>query len=1725
MTIKYEKQIVIIFLFLLCALTSVDAELNNVLINKISEGINISLNSTSDAALHLIKPSMPVPKPIGFDDSYFFIDSDEFKIEGIYEYYITNSEDRYPLNGTIKILMFNNTRLLSEAEKLMNNRSLDSTPCNPMQGGFTCGISSFQTANIAVLSKLYQETKNETYLENAYLLLTNKYAQVAFETSKYCDAYENDFNCSRISRIGIGAFTGASRQAKNIIWLTRAYKDTGNKSFLDYAIRYANGVAEECDIWVGDYDCETAEDQNLMIQAYNEIYIITKNNTYLQTILNLNQYALSNGYDTSGILSQQLSYQNTGNQTYITLSNLHANNTKIDCTESECTLYDRLKNIYYFGKYISIYPNYENRIILDKKYYLNHQSNCDIDSQNYQCENSEEQALYAYVLMTLPFEENESKVFDIAFNQTPEVLKSIEVEMKAKGQIENPLLYYKNIDSLFWRSTNFSKNYTVILNSTEFLEEKTYEFYINYSNGRYPLGNGTIKQVFNQKRDSTKEKIIDFLNEDSLQFCDILGTKPYYSDYSCRMENMQSKMITSQYNAYNLLQNQSILQDANKLANSIMDDTSSAFFPIGRYQTCDYNYDDYTCNDVNNNFKSNPLQREATFKQAQMIYSLSQAYKETDDSTTYKRLLGYAYSQTADCQVWENDYDCQDDDSQSQMILAYAEIYTATGIEDFFNIAIKLSENALSKTGSVNLINSYSRMYELTGNQTYLNKMNSLLIVYDDACESTACDVETYSNTIRSFFEAFKQTGEGTTQEAAYRKSTYDPINSNYCNPNGGDVSSATCYYPDQKGDMLNYLITYHNNFYPMEKNYSTSINAPIMTNFNKPFNVTCNVTNHAPFSNSNVEVILHSSSMDILLANTSVPFTRINNRLIISTFDSNETLMINYVINATRGGEHTFVCEIFGFQNTTDVTVTNLGDIIEMNYTEEVGRNLNSISSEEFFLINPNKFDLDNITIILNKSIDMNITSITSENFNMIVENNSKIIINKLLSNQTFDFQIEYFYVREGYFSLDLNISGNYNLSSNYTQYYQIYDNTFSINISKNVEEVQVYTFFNVTYVVSNNKNITFSDMRLDFNKDENENLVFVNRTIKTDNAYSLNSNKSFNISFQPYSTFNITYFYYFNDSNNSISKITLNSQNYYSINKIIYDEYLITDKHYEIIWDPQSPKYILGETNNLKATITNIADFNLSFLQFFVNYSDITLFSSKTYTSNQTEILNDSMNISLYNNSITLNWELTLTEQEQQQVTVFLKTLNNKTIYFPINISYEVLPTTTTSSSGGGSMGQVGEILEYDKEEIRDYINDMWSFFEDLTSDQIEEVINNTYDLLQNISIISKKNYDKRTLTIKSSQYLDDFYLFQPYNKTLYSINSTNLTENYENMIYSEFEINESSFKIDIYMNTTEHSFLKPLIIYKKCTPLPPEEEIVYSSSSDENNIKEDISSENANLSEITPNNVISGNIKTKESVFIKIGKDINNLFEKSTIIFNLVKSKSFDYFAILKSYMFSFWDYLILNHFFYKYLIMLGIALINGVIAYSSTSLINRKKLHKYLLYKKAKSDYKKNNLDQMKESIDLLGSNKKNVKMKILLKMYRIKHEIQQLQKEIIEIETSKNDEKVKTKLIKNIQAQIKAYEKELEGLEKQIYNKKENKLEVDTEIPSDKILFLEVRKYHYFKEKEKSEDLQEHFTVLKDLKKILSEATNLSMYQKRIHDQIEDILKAESISSD
>lgn len=1278
---------------------------------RIGEPLNITVSKDHNISLTLQIRDDITTGYTGIDEvqGTFSIPASVLSREGTYDFYF-NYTSRYPALASFKMPIFNSSHFIDLATRLLENSSDDTSGCNPSQGQYTCSISSFQTAQILGFASLYHRTGNETYLNISHSLLTSKYVEDIWDSANHCDAFRDDYDCAGINRGSLGSYSGAERQGKNIYRLAKSYRLTGNSSFLGYAISYADGSASECDVWSGDYSCGNDTDQSWMALAYLELYELTNNETYLTIHQNLFSSAVLTDH-----LSPLLAYRRYQllNSSYSDLTTAKQN-TADTCTGS-CSLKDKLMQSMSFARLHESSMTYDSRRDYESKLYSS-SGDCDPLEGNFVCSTSEEQAAYADVLLGAPIENATAHIFDIYFDRSAAVQQNISVHVKGKGDIENPMLYFRGIDSSVWDSVNLS-DLTASINASYVAEANVYEFYVNHSDGRFPAGNGTIKKVFNQKIEQVNKTIHEFLGQDTQYFCDVHGTKSKYEDLACRMEHMQARMMHAFADSHVEAENQSDLDIAESLSIAQIDDTNSTLLPSGLYQTCDHTYDDFVCEDINPNYAANPLKKNATYKQAALIEAYARLYRYND---SVRRLLySYAYNDTSACSVWSGDFDCGDDQAQALLMAAYIEAYRATGEEDLLDVAKALADDDLTRNSSLQLIRAYALLYEVSGNSTYINRSREVIDDHESACESLGCDVESYSAIISGTFEAFQQTGDPYYQDLAFTKTTYDPDPSTMCNPNAEGISARTCRYPHQKGDMVRALLYEYETFYAIDKNYSVNLTLPATTSFNHEFNLTCQVTNVGEFANTQVEIVLFTNSMDILnvTAPTTPASTITGNRVKFSTVSANETVSINYTVNATIGGLQQITCSAYSYSNSSEIAVEDLGDIVDLQYDSLVGNYVSTNRTLIYNISNIYDFDIYNITIEV-ISDNVSIVNITSDE-SAFEEVSSSVFSFDYLTSRNQTFNITYNAGAEGLFNITLNITGDYNVSSSYVQELMTYADPFSGSVT--AASVPIYKRHNISYAAANLKNMTFYDVALSLRG----NMTIEGTNISSSANYSVVNSTHLMVNFSEFSSINISWLGYHNRSGTDTLQLSLDSAGFH-----LDEEYAasitLDDDHFNFSESsPSSPR--LNTIYPIYLNISNLADFNVSDFNVTIeNSSDFIVSTAASSAENSSNITQTNSSIYLdvlaYNDTLQIYWNISLSSQDTAYIYLSMDNLAGEQVNYTITLDPYVAPPdnspsggSSSSSTGGGGGGggfwnrseEITLYHTYDLEYITGYVN----------------------------------------------------------------------------------------------------------------------------------------------------------------------------------------------------------------------------------------------------------------------------------------------------------------------------------------------------------------------------------------------------------------------------------
>ncbi|MCF7860975.1 hypothetical protein K9M79_01925 [Candidatus Woesearchaeota archaeon] len=371
--------------------------------------------------------------------------------------------------------------------------------------------------------------------------------------------------------------------------------------------------------------------------------------------------------------------------------------------------------------------------------------------------------------------------------------ENITISVQNYSGLNNPVLMFKGINEDAWKnvSINLSSNiYSGIIPWYSNNQQGIIEYYFSDPSGRFP-NNGSLKLATSVGDASFKEKGDNFLSLDSTNsfFCQPVNQQTF----SCQFETFQGMQIIGYSSSYLLTANMSHLNSSDIFAEYDIDyDHGSGSGNTGE-ATCNHVHGDYNCSSQVALGHGNI---SGARRQASMIFSMWYIYGIENNNTFREIAINYTNGSADVCDVWTEDFDCNNNSEQGMMALAYWKAYEQSGDDVYRTIAINLSEPLLDANYSEYVMMGLWKAYEISGNSIYLDRAVTLANLNLDKCISGECSVLEHGLNIIGYWMAYEQTGSDDYYKAAYRKATAD--NSGSCSP----VRRTGCDNPEEQGVM-----------------------------------------------------------------------------------------------------------------------------------------------------------------------------------------------------------------------------------------------------------------------------------------------------------------------------------------------------------------------------------------------------------------------------------------------------------------------------------------------------------------------------------------------------------------------------------------------------------------------------------------------------------------------------------------------------------------------------------------------------------------------------------------------------------------------------------------------------------------------------------------------------------------------------------------------------------
>lgn len=660
------------------------------------------------------------------------IESDFFAEKGVYDFSYKIDEQNLPVEGNHSIYIGDgNQTKYTEFLDFANNRASESPFCAE-EGEFTCEYEHFQASMMLKAAQAYFLTGNTTFKQEALNFSTKEYGSQE-DRRLECRHTIGDFDCSADDS---GSFnvSGAVRQGSLINSLWTVYSRTGNQTVRSLAQNYSEGSAEECNVWESNFDCGNGENQGHMASGYWKAYKVTGDLEFKQIAANL---TLTNYTDTHVSAAGFRGYQLTGDETYLDIGKNSFREDLEDCQEN-CNSSQKLglanaglegyKATSNHGFYIEALLNEPDK-----------SEKCS-EGQNGICEYPDQQASASLVSAGsyMAFGEEEKRFYNPLVVENPSNNESLVAKISISGLVDDSraVLVDKDMNELD------RCNIDVISNTCEFdhVWQDQQVYYLRFESETLSYPNRGIPVTYTQTRPdllSTSDTLLNGTLSNSS--CD-----PNNEDYSCVIsdERSQTYYIDGLSKAYNYLKADKHLKTLNNLSSPPYHYNETE--PYRAECLPDEGYDDggnYSCTSFDGVF--------AGQKQGSLVSNLFESYSLSSNNPIRELATKYAetsVSDSEDCQVWNNDFECRSSESQGEMIQGYLTAYQVTGNHTYKDITKNLIDNAQDYSASYELASSMWHAYYLIGGQNESDIAENMTqnILSNQSCIEEQCGIETY---------------------------------------------------------------------------------------------------------------------------------------------------------------------------------------------------------------------------------------------------------------------------------------------------------------------------------------------------------------------------------------------------------------------------------------------------------------------------------------------------------------------------------------------------------------------------------------------------------------------------------------------------------------------------------------------------------------------------------------------------------------------------------------------------------------------------------------------------------------------------------------------------------------------------------------------------------------------------------------------------------------------
>ncbi len=1039
----------------------------------------------------LISPSYDIFYSEISSNETFSFNEEYIDLPGTYKLrFNKGNETFFPKFGYFKIdVVRDESFYLEHLNKYVLNDS-NSVYCEPFNNSFECGYEHFQAYEINRFSKLNHFYPSEGYDEKLKKLIDSNWSDSTVNPT--CSP--PDFSCGDItddSSIGDNReYSGSLRQGIILRELWDSYKFNRNKTIKEYAINFSNTGPSSCDIFDGDYSCGTSEDIGLLIQGYSKSYLNTLNESYLDIVKGLIDYIsieephpeLVRGFfKANKFIEENLLYDSF--KMLKELLNECSDCEKRDYLSKQLMLIDSLN--YISSNYINFrefddpfeYKVYRKMFDLFNEF----ESSCSHNQDNYSCNNPEVQNYQIRIFNSLTYHiENVERGFFDFSSSGIYPRNNANISIKFSGEINEPKINIRDFGEDEFESYELNDDGVFDI-PEDYLDRSNFvEIYFSDGNINFPEY-GYFKQsvhLESQARDILYE--IGHYNPNN--FC-----SPFSEDasFNCRYEFMQGQYLSGLNNLNNI--DESFVD---VLSNLVSQDLNPWF------STCDPNLNNYECS----LYSEDPFLefiKDGVYRASSLSLGYLKTYSKTNDNRLLKDAEILLNQEWSDCNLFNNDFNCSEK-NQGKLLYSLNYLYEKTGDKFYLNWIDEVSSELID--------NDYNTPFDLLGLTSvsvHIEEDHSDY-VYDGLnssfyyCSENDCDFEYYYTLLESAWKAYGVFREPEFYILGVRLFDLGPEGDLYCNPIYSEhyPQKYTCDYPHEQGKMISAYSTLQENYVPTDDPEELEI---IMTSnetgkMDDELNVTCTVRNldeeNPLIGEREIRLIT-----DQELIEPESHELEIGNDL----NEGDEPREFNFLLNLTYGGRSSNFCRVLGFEDSKQIVVTNIGEIIETEHNSYV----NEFNNESLFInfTNLHPSNLENLSISFNSSL--NFSSINStENTNIFNDRIEKDFLEgEDIFNSTFNFEN----TTDEVHNILLNSSSEFGGSSYHNLTFMTVENNLSVSFDY-PEKSYLYDFDLVSINISNDKPFDLNDIYIK-NYNNHSKTIFNN---VSNHGFNIKSNES---------------------------------------------------------------------------------------------------------------------------------------------------------------------------------------------------------------------------------------------------------------------------------------------------------------------------------------------------------------------------------------------------------------------------------------------------------------------------------------------------------------------------------------------------------------------------------------------------------------------------------------